>query len=67
MSDRKHNNRDKPGPEPEHLNIEGMGWEEAVDKALKKKRPAEGWPDHEGESDQSSDEGQAQEKDQPDE
>jgi hypothetical protein len=31
------------GPEPERLKIEG-NWIDAVDTALKKKRPPEGWP-----------------------
>jgi hypothetical protein len=31
------------GPEPERLKIKG-NWIEAVDTALKKKRPSEGWP-----------------------
>ena len=35
--------RKRPGPEPERLKIEG-DWEDAVAKALKKKRPPEGWP-----------------------
>ncbi|MCH7876214.1 MAG: hypothetical protein IH965_13055 [Gemmatimonadetes bacterium] len=33
----------KPGPEPERLKIED-DWEKAMGKALKKKKPAEGWP-----------------------
>jgi hypothetical protein len=33
----------KRGPEPERLKIKG-GWEKAVDKALKKRRPPDGWP-----------------------
>ena len=33
----------KPGPDPERLKVEG-DWEEAMGKALKKKKPAEGWP-----------------------
>lgn len=34
----------KPGPKPETLKIEG-DWKQAVDKALKKKRPKAGWPE----------------------
>jgi hypothetical protein len=30
------------GPEPEHIKFEGK-WEDAVDIALKAKRPAGGW------------------------
>ena len=33
----------KPGPEPERVKIEG-DWEEAVKRALGKKRPPGGWP-----------------------
>lgn len=32
----------KPGPEPELLKVDG-GWEDAVKKSLKKKRPPKGW------------------------
>ena len=32
-----------PGPEPERVKIEG-DWEEAVKRALGKKRPPGGWP-----------------------
>jgi hypothetical protein len=34
----------KRGPKTDHLVIEG-DWQSAVNKALKKKKPAEGWPD----------------------
>lgn len=33
----------KRGPKPDTLKIEGS-WQGAVNKALKKKRPKEGWP-----------------------
>jgi hypothetical protein len=33
----------RPGPEPERLKIDG-DWEQAVERALKKPRPADGWP-----------------------
>jgi len=33
----------KRGPKPEHLKID-MDWERAVSIAIKKKRPAGGWP-----------------------
>ena len=39
MSDNKH----KRGPKPETVKIEG-DWENAIDKALKKERPEDGWP-----------------------
>ena len=35
--------KSKPGPEEERIEIEG-DWEDAVEKALKKKRPKNGWP-----------------------
>ena len=34
----------RTGPKPERVKIEG-DWESAVEKALKKPKPAEGWPD----------------------
>jgi hypothetical protein len=33
----------KPGPEPDRVKIEG-DWEEAMKRALGKKRPLGGWP-----------------------
>lgn len=33
----------KTGPEPERVKID-KPWEDAVDDALKKKRPKDGWP-----------------------
>lgn len=33
----------KPGSEPERLKID-VDWEEAIKRALAKKRPPEGWP-----------------------
>ena len=33
----------KPGPSAGHVKID-MPWQKAVGKALKKKRPKEGWP-----------------------
>jgi hypothetical protein len=35
----------KKGPKPDRVKID-EDWEEAVKKALKKKRPKGGWPDH---------------------
>lgn len=41
-------NPDKPkkktGPKPERLKLKG-DWKDMVGKALKKKRPADGWPE----------------------
>ena len=34
----------KPGPKPNHLKIEG-DWQEAIKKAVEKKKPKNGWPD----------------------
>lgn len=36
--------RKQPGPEPERLKIDG-DWEDAIRRALKVKRPPDGWPD----------------------
>jgi hypothetical protein len=36
--------KNTPGPKPDHLKLEG-DWEEAVAKAVRKKKPEEGWPD----------------------
>ena len=38
--------RAKRGPKPETVKIEG-DWEDAIDKALEKKRPEGGWPKEE--------------------
>ncbi len=35
--------KSNPGPDPERLRLPGP-WEEAVDKALGRKRPEGGWP-----------------------
>jgi hypothetical protein len=43
MTPNEHKSR-KPGPKPETLKIEG-NWKQAVDRALKKKRPKAGWPE----------------------
>ena len=40
----KEQDKSQPGPDPDRLKIEG-DWEEAVGRALEKKRPAEGWPE----------------------
>jgi len=36
--------RNKPGPKPDHLKLEG-DWGEAVKKAIRKGKPPDGWPD----------------------
>lgn len=36
--------KEKVGPKPDRVKIEG-DWERSVGKALKKKRPKNGWPD----------------------
>ena len=43
----------KPGPEPERLKVEG-DWEKAMEKAMKKKKPAEGWPKPSGRNQERS-------------
>jgi hypothetical protein len=35
--------KNKPGPKADHLKLEG-NWEEVVKKAIRKKKPEEGWP-----------------------
>ena len=42
-SDNKNLAPKRTGPEPDRVKIEG-DWEEAVTRALAKKRPPEGWP-----------------------
>lgn len=34
----------KPGPAPDHVKLDDEDWEEAIGKAIKKPKPAEGWP-----------------------
>ena len=36
--------QNKKGPKEEKLKIDG-NWEDAVEKAVKKEKPEEGWPD----------------------
>ena len=36
--------RAKPGPKPDVLKIDGMGWEDAVKKSFQRKNPAGGRP-----------------------
>lgn len=38
-----HKSKQRRGPKPDTVKIMG-NWQDAVGKALKKKRPAEGWP-----------------------
>jgi len=35
--------KEKTGPKPDHLKIEG-NWQVAVKKSFQKKKPAVGWP-----------------------
>lgn len=44
-----------PGPQPDHLKLDEDDWTEAVKKALGKKKPPEGWPDHAQDEDQPMD------------
>jgi len=39
----------KPGPEPERVKTD-LDWEDAVKRALEKKRPEDGWPKPESDS-----------------
>ena len=38
--------KDKPGPKPDRLKIEG-DWEEAAKRLVRKQKPPEGWPEQE--------------------
>jgi hypothetical protein len=38
-----HSVKQKPGPKPQYLKIEG-DWREAVKRAVQKKKPVNGWP-----------------------
>lgn len=40
---KKKPDKQKSGPKPDTIKIDG-DWEDSVGKALKKKRPKEGWP-----------------------
>jgi hypothetical protein len=39
----------KPGPEEDRLKLDG-DWEESISEAMKKKRPEEGWPNRNDDS-----------------
>ena len=43
MSDPEKPEQAKPGPDPERLKIDG-DWEDAMKRALKVEKPADGWP-----------------------
>jgi len=36
--------RQKRGPKPNHLQLDNENWEDAVKKAVLKKKPKDGWP-----------------------
>ena len=38
------NKKKKRGPKPNHLKIDDENWEDAVKKAIQKKKPKNGWP-----------------------
>ena len=44
MDRKKRQPKNKTGPEPERIKL-NKPWERAVSDALRKERPAEGWPD----------------------
>ncbi|MFA5422520.1 MAG: hypothetical protein WC374_01515 [Phycisphaerae bacterium] len=46
MAKKKNNCKktEKKGPKPDTLKIDEPDWQRAVNKALKKKKPREGWP-----------------------
>ncbi len=37
----------QPGPDPDRLKITDEDWQDAVDRALRKPRPEDGWPKRE--------------------
>jgi hypothetical protein len=40
----RESDKEKTGPKPDHLKIEG-DWKDAIGVAVKRKRPKEGWPE----------------------
>jgi len=44
MDRKKRQPKNKTGPEPERIKL-NKPWKRAVSDALRKERPAEGWPD----------------------
>jgi hypothetical protein len=44
MDKQNKHKKKKPGPKPNHLQIDG-NWENAVKKAVKKEKPKDGWPE----------------------
>lgn len=51
----KKTSKSKTGPKPDNLKIEG-DWESAMGKAVKKKKPKEGWPETEKKTDKKDEE-----------
>jgi len=43
MAAKKKAAKKRPGPEPARLRIKGE-WKQAIKKAMKKRKPREGWP-----------------------
>jgi hypothetical protein len=39
----EHPGKEKPGPKPQYLKIQG-DWQDAVKQAIQKKKPVNGWP-----------------------
>jgi hypothetical protein len=46
----KKKQKNKRGPKPDTLKIEG-DWEQAMKKAIRKEKPEEGWPKHDKKKD----------------
>ena len=44
MPDKNADKPPRPGPAPDHVKFVEDDWEEAVRRAVKKPKPAEGWP-----------------------
>lgn len=36
--------KQRPGPKPDTLKIEGVNWKDAIKQSFQKKRPVGGWP-----------------------
>jgi len=48
MPNKSADNPSRPGPAPSRLKLDDENEEEAARKVVKKPKPAEGWPKHDG-------------------
>lgn len=44
MPDKNADKPPRPGPAPDHVKLDDDDWEEAIRRAVKRPKPAEGWP-----------------------